>query len=191
VELGLSTYAHALEAYRLGQPPAPAQEVQIITGYQPGALGRIIQLHARYYSHSHGFGQYFESQVAAGLAEFAARLEKPRNQIWLAMQAGRIVGSVSIDGTSLGKGLAHLRWFIVDESLHGSGIGCRLLAAALAFCDRQGFAATQLWTFQGLERARRLYENAGFVLTEEKPGDQWGKPVVEQRFVRLALDAIN
>jgi hypothetical protein len=59
-----------------------------------------------------------------------------------------------------------------------------LLAEAVAFCDRQGFAETQLWTFRGLDAARRLYESCGFVLAEERPGSQWGAETLEQRFVR-------
>ena len=46
------------------------------------------------------------------------------------------------------------------------------------------FRSVQLWTFQGLDAARRLYESYGFQLEEEWPGAQWGKEVVEQRFER-------
>jgi hypothetical protein len=54
----------------------------------------------------------------------------------------------------------------------------------MAFCDDQGFASVQLWTFRGLDAARRLYESYGFQLKEEWPGAQWGKEMVEQRFER-------
>jgi hypothetical protein len=40
-----------------------------------------------------------------------------------------------------------------------------------------------LWTFQGLDAARRLYEKHGFRLAEEREGSQWGERVLEQRFV--------
>ncbi len=43
-----------------------------------------------------------------------------------------------------------------------------------------------LWTFRGLDAARRLYEANGFALVEEQPGRQWGEEVIEQRFVRTA-----
>ena len=55
---------------------------------------------------------------------------------------------------------------------------------ALRFCDDEGFRETQLWTFKGLDAARYMYEANGFVLAEEYWGDQWGKKVREQRFVR-------
>lgn len=54
--------------------------------------------------------------------------------------------------------------------------------AALSFCDENGFDATQLWTFKGLEAARRLYEAFGFELTHEEEGSQWGTTVTEQQF---------
>ncbi len=143
-------------------------------------------MHAVTYARIAGFGRSFESNVAAGLAEFVLRLDNPRNEIWAAVHSGVVIGSVTIDGEDMGPDRAHLRWFIVDESVRGSGIGRQLLARALAFCDRQGFAETHLWTFQGLDAARRLYEAQGFALVEERPGRQWGEEVLEQRFVRLA-----
>ena len=65
-------------------------------------------------------------------------------------------------------------------------MGRRLLSATLAFADESGFSETQLWTFNGLSAARHLYETHGFSCVEERPGDQWGTEVLEQRFVRHA-----
>jgi GNAT superfamily N-acetyltransferase len=73
---------------------------------------------------------------------------------------------------------------IVDEVLQGQGVGRRLLERALAFADARAFRETHLWTFAGLDAARALYERAGFSLSEEWRGDQWGTEVTEQRFVR-------
>lgn len=187
VAQGLTAYATALEDRRLGKPAVtPAIELQ--QGYQPGVVGRVAEMHARFYSRTVGFGQFFESLVATGMAEFVSRLDSPRNGLWVAVQEERIVGSVAIDGGDAGHdnahAIAHLRWFIVDDGLRGAGVGRTLLTAALAYCDSQQFAATHLWTFQGLDAARRLYEDVGFVLEQERPGQQWGAEVVEQRFIR-------
>ncbi len=183
---GLAAYAQALQAQRLGKAIASDGPIPIQQGYQAGAIGRIAEMHARFYARGGGFGQFFESTVARGLAEFTSRLENPRNGLWLAMHAGEIAGSVAIDGDDLGANTAHLRWFIMDDGLRGAGVGRRLLAEAVAFCDEQAYAATHLWTFKGLDAARRLYEQFGFSLAEEKPGGQWGKQVLEQRFERRA-----
>jgi GNAT superfamily N-acetyltransferase len=118
------------------------------------------------------------------LIDFCDRLENSRNEIWTAVQGSEIVGSIAIDGEDMGPGVAHLRWFIMDDCLRGSGIGRKLLATALAFADANGFAETQLWTFSGLAAARHLYEAHGFTCTEERPGSQWGSEVLEQRFTR-------
>ena len=188
VSRGLALYAQALQAHRQEEPlPAPAQ-IQVLPGYRPGCIGRIVEMHARFYARHAGFGVFFESRVASGLAEFAGRLDKPCNQLWTALDGDRIVGSVAIDGEDLGKHpegrQAHLRWFILEDGLRGAGTGRQLLQQALAFCDQQAFEATQLWTFRGLDAARRLYESSGFTLAEEWPGQQWGETVTEQRFVR-------
>lgn len=149
-----------------------------------GALGRIVEMHARYYAGVAGFGSPFERAVAIELADFLGRVERPTNRLWLAVRGDRIVGSIAIDGEDLGPGTAHLRWFILEEGERGGGVGSRLLSAALAFCDEIGFGETRLWTFEGLRAARRLYEKSGFRLVEEKTGDRWGAPVVEQSFSR-------
>ncbi|WP_367615334.1 bifunctional helix-turn-helix transcriptional regulator/GNAT family N-acetyltransferase [Teichococcus aerophilus] len=179
---GLRLYADALAASR-GAAPAPAS-ISIDAGYRPGALGRCAEMHARYYAREAGFGASFEALVASGLAEFSARLDRPCNGLWLARRGDRIVGTVAIDGEDMGNGIAHLRWFIVDDGARGSGAGTRLLSAALRFCEAQGFDSIHLWTFQGLHTARRLYEAQGFQLVEERTGQQWGKEVMEQRFVK-------
>ena len=181
---GLADYANALEACRTGLPAVPPVPPEILQGYQSGLIGRIVDMHARFYARTVGFGAYFESLVSTGLADFVRRLPNRRNAIWTATQRGLIVGSVAVDGEDLGENVAHLRWFIVDEGLQGAGTGRRLLARALAFCDSQDFSATRLWTFRGLDAARRLYEDFGFTLEEEHAGRQWGNEVVEQRFVR-------
>jgi DNA-binding MarR family transcriptional regulator/GNAT superfamily N-acetyltransferase len=182
---GLAAYAQALKAVGGGTDAgADRQEVEIRTGFRPGALGRIAEMHGLYYSRVWGFPQVFEAKVAAGLADFVPRLDRPGNQLWLALQGERICGSAAIDGEDLADGRAHLRWVIVDDALQGAGVGRRLLTEAVAFCDAQKFAEIHLWTFRGLDAARRLYESFGFALVEEWTGTQWGFELPEQRFVR-------
>ncbi|SCM79238.1 Transcriptional regulator, MarR family with acetyltransferase activity [uncultured Pleomorphomonas sp.] len=176
---GLRLYSRAL-GVRAGDDDA----IEIVPGYRPGLIARITEMHARYYAREHGLGRRFESLVADGLAEFCGRPDSPRNAVWTARQGGEIVGSLAIDGEDLGAGIAHLRWFIVDDSVRGSGAGKRLLDTALAFADERGFAETHLSTFAGLDAARHLYESRGFVLDEEHAGRHWGKELVEQSFVR-------
>lgn len=177
---GLRLYTAALA----GEQPAAAP-VEIVAGYRTGLIGRITEMHASYYARTAGFGSRFESVVAGGLADFCQRLESPVNAVWTAVRENEILGSVAIDGEDIGGEIAHLRWFIVDDRVRGTGAGRKLLSAALDFVDGKGFTETHLWTFRGLSAARHLYETNGFVLCEERPGSQWGTEVMEQRFVRM------
>ncbi len=168
-------------------PTLPSPSAEIVYGYQTGLIGRITEMHARYYAEASGFGRTFESGVAGSLAEFCGRLDSGRNAVWCLVRDRAIVGSIAIDGEDLGPGLAHLRWFIIDPTLRGAGQGGKLLDAALSFADHQGFPETHLWTFAGLDTARHLYETRGFALAEERRGTQWGSEVLEQRFVRFRI----
>lgn len=187
VSQGLTSYADALKASRDNTDINSPTSFEIVSGYRAGMIGRITEMHGSYYAREHNFGSFFESKVAAGLADFSGRLDKPCNQIWLAMRNERIVGSVAIDGEDLGNNEAHLRWFILDEGCRGSGLGRKLLVEALKFCDEREFSAVQLWTFNKLTAARRLYESLGFKLLKEWQGNQWGSSITEQQFTRSAV----
>ncbi|NWF93390.1 MAG: GNAT family N-acetyltransferase [Syntrophaceae bacterium] len=153
-----------------------------LSGYVPGAIGRIAELHARYYHEHWGFGLYFESKVAMELSEFLRRFDETRDGFWVAEAEERIVGSIAIDGIRHDQQGAHLRWFIVAPEAQGRGIGNRLIEEAVEFCRSKKFKGIYLWTFAGLDPARHLYEKWGFRLCEEHEGTQWGKRVNEQRF---------
>ncbi|WP_028604442.1 bifunctional helix-turn-helix transcriptional regulator/GNAT family N-acetyltransferase [Ottowia thiooxydans] len=185
VAQGLAAYAGALKAHRLGSAEQEQSLITITTGYRSGLVGRIAEMHAAFYSTHFGFGQFFESKVASGVAEFAGRLHEPCNRVWTALLNGRIVGSLAIDGQDLGDNKAHLRWFVLDDGCRGSGVGRILMAEAMAFCDIRGFSETHLWTFKGLDAARKLYESFGFRLMNEEQGAQWGSTVTEQQFARV------
>ena len=185
----LSLYADALSHENPNTAPAAAGGMaeQIHAGYLPGCIGDVASLHARYYAQASGFGVYFERKVATELAEFAEGLPAAGKNMWLYADNGRTLASIVIDG-DLATREAHLRWFIVDESLRGMGVGRALLERAMAFVDAH-YDQTYLWTFKGLDAARHLYEAAGFTLAEESEGRQWGSVVVEQRFVRRGQGA--
>lgn len=153
-------------------------------GPVPGCIGRIAELHARYYAAASGFGLDFEAKVARELADFCLAYRAGRDALWLLQHDGRIEGSVAIDGSHADGEGAHLRWFIVSDALRGHGQGRTLLGAALAFADRCGYRRVVLWTFAGLDAARHLYEAHGFALQRQQPGNRWGRLVDEQCFVR-------
>lgn len=154
-----------------------------IAGYAPGAIGRVAELHADYYSQAWDFGLYFEAKVASELSEFLRRFDPARDGFWTANRSGRVEGSIAIDGARANTEGAHLRWFILSDALRGLGVGKLLMQEAVGFCRQRGYSRVFLWTFQGLDSARNLYEKFGFQLAKQIEGEQWGKRILEQRFV--------
>ncbi len=156
--------------------------IEIHKGYVPGSVGRVVELHGTYYHAHWGFGPFFETKVAKDLSEFITRYDETRDGFWLGLESGRVEGAIAIDGIKASDAGAHLRWFIVSDSVRGSGLGRRLIEAALRFCREKAYGKVYLWTFEGLHAARHLYEATGFELVEEHKGKQWGTEVTEQRF---------
>jgi len=154
----------------------------IENGYIPGVIGRITELHSTYYHDQWGFGLYFEAKVATELSEFLRRFDRTRDGMWLATVNGRVEGSIVIDGIDTQNEGAHLRWFILSDTLRGKGIGRELIRIAIDFCQGKGYEKIYLWTFEGLHAASHLYEQAGFRLVRQQRGVQWGAEVNEQYF---------
>jgi GNAT superfamily N-acetyltransferase len=154
-----------------------------IGGYRPGGLGRVTEMHARYYAKHWGFGLFFERKVAREMSEFLGRFDPEGDGLWLAVDGERVVGSVVIDAVDADTDGVHLRWYIVDDEYRGRGIGTILLRKAMDFCRQRGYPSVYLWTFAGLDPARHLYESQGFSLVEENEDRTWGEPVTEQKFV--------
>ena len=159
-------------------------QLSITSGYTPGCIGRIAQLHAHYYHALVGFGLPFESRVARELAAFCERFNPAQDGLWLVQDTAtqEVHGSIAIDGADGFNRGAHLRWFITSEAIRGRGMGRQLLAQALAFCQQKAYPRVYLSTFEGLHAARHLYEKAGFQLMHQALGQQWGVQVNEQIF---------
>ncbi|MBI5252340.1 MAG: GNAT family N-acetyltransferase [Desulfomonile tiedjei] len=169
---------------------ARAFEELRLTGYFPGVVGKITELHAVYYSEHWGFDITFEAQVARELSLFLSNFQTDRDGFWVALLQGRFAGAIAIDGTLGTSEGARLRWFIVEPRFHGNGVGRELIRSAVEFCRNAGYHKVFLWTFRGLDAARKLYEQAGFTVTEESEVDQWGSRIVEQKF-EMTLDAAS
>src|SRR5437868_14584394 len=98
--------------------------VSVRTDLRPGDIGAIVHLHGVLYAREYGFDATFEAYVAGPLAEFV-RSGSPRERLWIAERDGRIVGCVAIVAAS--PETAQLRWFLVDPSARGMGLGRKLL----------------------------------------------------------------
>ncbi|MBF6023184.1 GNAT family N-acetyltransferase [Lysobacter niastensis] len=151
----------------------------IRTTLRPGDIGRVVQLHGQLYARERGYDHTFEAYVASPLAQFA-RNDSVHERIWLAERDDRLVGCIGIVAAS--PDVAQLRWFLVDPSERGAGLGRQLMDEAIAFSRAQGYRAIVLWTVTGLDAAAHLYRAAGFRKIAENPGHLWGRDIVEEQY---------
>ena len=166
-------------------PPATDAPIAIRTGYRPGVIGRIGELHGRYYAHAWGSGAAFEIQMIRALCAF---FEEDRgDRIFFTAHAGeRLIGSLAVQPTDRGR--AQLRFVIVDPDYQGRRAGRAMLDAALSWCRDQGVATLFLWTVEGLPVSRAMYERAGFRVVERVEDARYSVPLTSIR-MELALAA--
>jgi RimJ/RimL family protein N-acetyltransferase len=150
---------------------------------QPGDFGMVVHLHGLIYAREYGLDTSFEPYVARPLADC---ILDGRGRVWIAEDGHRVVGSIAMVDADARVG--QLRWFLLVPEVRGSGLGRRLLDAALTYGRERDFSRVFLWTFSDLEGARRLYERAGFKVTETKTGLIWG---AERTEVRMEMALLN
>jgi len=149
----------------------------------PGDAGYVAYMHGKYYHENHGLYEKFEYYFIKHLADFVR--DPAGGALWVAEIGGVIIGSVAI--VRAAGGAAQLRWFIVEKAYQNIGIGNRLISTALAFCRKNAYKSVFLWTFQGLDAARWLYDKAGFALTEEKQNNEWSDAEIIEQKMELIL----
>ena len=150
----------------------------LIRPRRPGDAGYIVYRHGVLYEREYELDQVFEKYVLAGVLAF---LENPAGgEIWVAEEGDRIAGFIAL--VRIDSRTAQLRWFLIEPEFRGLGLGQRLMDTLMEFCRQQNYQHIFLWTFQGLDAARHLYEQYGFRLTEEKPNNTWKNQLTEQRW---------
>lgn len=153
-------------------------------GWQHGDIGWTIGAHGSYYETVWKLGARFEAKVAEAMGEWMQRYEPARDLLLMAEDEHGLLGSISLDGSGphVPADGARIRFFIMAERARGRGIGRAMVAEVMNYIDAAGFDRAFLTTFRGLDAARKLYEDAGFVLTREELDTSWGTPLHEQRF---------
>lgn len=166
-------------------PSATGAPIAIRTGYRPGVIGRIGELHGRYYADAWGSGAAFEIQMIRALCAF---FEEDRgDRVFLTAHAGeRLIGSLAMQPTEPGR--AQLRFVIVDPDYQGRRAGRAMLDAALDWCRQRGIVSLFLWTVEGLPASRTMYERAGFRVVERVEDARYSVPLTSIR-MELSLDA--
>ena len=157
----------------------PDTSISIRTELKPGDLGAIMHLHGVLYAQEYGLDGTFELYIAKGYAEAVEAFMSGKAQLWVAEDAGKVVGAIAIVGHS--PDTAQLRWFLLHPNARGQGLGRRLLKEAIEFSRASGYPRVFLWTLSNLDAAIHLYRAFGFQKTEEATHRLWGKTLTEER----------
>jgi GNAT superfamily N-acetyltransferase len=160
--------------------------IEIHSGYEPGIIGRVSELHGRYYATAWGVGAGFELMMTREFCDFVEHYDSKNDLLLSAHIDGVLAGSISILGSPGVEG-AQLRFFLVDPRYHGRGAGKMLLNAALIWCREHHFRKVFLWTVDHLPQSRRMYERAGFRVTVQCTDDRYTAPL-ESLQMELTLD---
>jgi len=153
-------------------PPRPA----ILRDPQPGDMGWVVQSHGALYAREYGFDSSFEALVAEISAKFLASFDASRERCWIAEIDGAPVGSVFLVRQS--DDVAKLRLLLVDPAGRGQGLGRRLVGECISFARACGYRKITLWTQSILLTARKIYQDAGFVLAATEPHRSFGQSLI-------------
>jgi GNAT superfamily N-acetyltransferase len=159
----------------LGAPhvlPPPA----ILRGPRPGDMGWVVQSHDSLYAREYGFDASFEGLVAEIAAKLLTSFDASRERCWIADIDGAQVGSVFLVRQT--DDVAKLRLLLVDPAGRGQGLGQRLVAECLAFARQCGYRKITLWTQSIPVAARKIYQDAGFVLVATEPHRSFGQSLI-------------
>ncbi len=167
----------AMEAIkRLLDAPRKPDRSFVLRAHQIGDIGWIVQRHGVIYAEEYGWNEEFEGLVAKIAADFLQAHDPKRERCWIAEREGQNVGCVFLVGKS--QTIAQLRLLLVEPRARGLGIGERLVTECVRFARQAGYRKIVLWTNDVLTAARRLYEKAGFRLTQKEPHESFGVTLV-------------
>lgn len=150
----------------------------VLRSLQVGDIGWITHRQGLLYAQEYGWDGTFEALVAEIAAQYVKNLDPAKENAWIAECEGRVVGSVFVVKVSDTE--AKLRLLYVEPEMRGTGLGRRLTQACIAFAQARGYSRLTLWTNNNLHAARRIYQQAGFVLLSQEAHHSFGHDLVGQ-----------
>lgn len=118
--------------------------------------------------------------------QWVTNLDDPARKTLVCIEDGMIVGTSSFCGSRLqqfdGWGEVISIYLLPDHM--GKGYGKRLMESVIAELKKLGYEDVFLWVLEENERARRFYENFGFVPTDDFLDDNvGGRDLREVRYI--------
>ena len=143
----------------------------------PGDLGWVVMAHGELYAAEFGWDTSFERLVARIVADY----DPARDAAWIAEVDGERAGCVFC--VAADDETATLRILLVHPRARGQGLGARLVDECVRHARTAGCRRLSLWTNDVLASARRIYQAAGFELTDEEPHHSFGKDLTGQTWI--------
>jgi DNA-binding MarR family transcriptional regulator/ribosomal protein S18 acetylase RimI-like enzyme len=153
-----------------------------LRGPRPGDMGWVVQSHGALYASEYGFDSSFEALVAEIAAKYLASFDASRERCWIAELDGAQVGSAFLVRHS--DDVAKLRLLLVGPAGRGQGLGRRLVGECIAFAQACGYRKITLWAQSILVAARKIYQDAGFVLVATERHRSFGQSLVGETWER-------
>lgn len=160
--------------------PTDKNATYLIRTHQPADLDWIVQAHSRLYAQEYDWDTSFETLVVEITRKFAEQFDPERERCWIAEVDGRNVGSVLLVRES--NQVAKLRLLIIEPRARGLGLGKELVSRCIEFATDKQYQTLTLWTNDILISARQIYQQFGFVLTDEAPHHSFGHDLIGQHW---------
>ena len=150
-------------------------------------MGWVVQSHGALYASEYGFDSSFEALVAEIAAKFLTSFDASRERCWIADIDGAPVGSVFLVRHTDDVAKAAVAAGRPGRARTGTRPAAgRRMHRVRAAC---GYRKITLWTQSILVAARKIYQDAGFVLVATEPHRSFGQSLIGETW-ELTLESV-
>jgi DNA-binding MarR family transcriptional regulator/GNAT superfamily N-acetyltransferase len=164
------------------EPGVSGRSSFLLRSHRVGDMGWVISRQASAYAQEYGWDISYEALVAEICAQFIKNYDASREHCWIAEAGGEPLGSIFLVKAS--DELAKLRLLLVEKKARGLGIGRALVERCVRSAREKGYRKVTLWTQSILVAARKIYQDAGFVLVASEPHRSFGQSLVGETWER-------